>query len=105
MAKMSQTSTAPPTVLSASEARVSLPAVLDDFRDHGLASNPVFFGSHRKAEGVIIPVDLFYALIPAIDEVLLKENVRKRLSNSSEGVDLDTAFVASLGLDPADFNL
>jgi hypothetical protein len=92
-------------VLSASEARVSLPAVLDDFRDHGLASNPVFFGSHRKAEGVIIPVDLFYALIPAIDEVLLKENVRKRLSNSSEGVDLDTAFVASLGLDPADFNL
>ena len=104
MSKASLAAATPPTVLSASEARVSLPAVLDDFRDHGLASAPVFFGSHRKAEGVIIPVDLFYALIPAIDDVLLKASVRDRIAENAESLDLDAKFVASLGLDPADFD-
>ena len=99
MSKVSVASFAPPTVLSASEARVSLPAVLDDFRDHGLASTPVFFGNHRKAEGVIIPVDLFYALIPAIDDILLKASVRDRIAENVESLDLDAKVAESLGLD------
>ena len=96
---------APPAVLSASEARVSLASVLDDFRHHGVESTPVFFGNHRKAEGVIIPVDLFFELLPAIDDAVLKAKVRQRLTENSEGSDLDAAFVTSLGLDPADFDL
>jgi len=105
MANVIANFTSPPAVLSSSEARVSLAAVLEDFRDHGLASEPVFFGNHRKAEGVIIPVELFQELIPAIDEVLLKATVRERIASNAQSLDLDAKLVGSLGLDPADFNL
>lgn len=105
MAPPTRRSYAPAEVLSATEARTSLPSVLDDFRDHGVASEPVFFGSHRKAEGVIIPVELFRELVPAIEEVLLKATVRERIVRDVESIPLDAAFVESIGLDPANFDL
>ena len=79
--------------------------MLDNFRDHGMASEPVFFGSHRKAEGVIIPVELFRELVPAIEEVLLKATVRERIAQDVESIPLDSALVESIGLDPAKFDL
>jgi hypothetical protein len=96
---------APPAVLSSSEARVSLATVLDGFRDHGLSAEPVFFGNHRRAEGVIIPVELFYALLPAIDELMLKETISARIAEGAESLDLDAKLAESLGLDPDEFNL
>lgn len=95
----------PAEVLSATEARTSLPSVLDDFRDRGMVAEPVFFGSHRRAEGVIIPVELFRELLPAIEEVLLKATVRERIAQDVESLPLDAALVESIGLDPSQFDL
>lgn len=84
---------------------MSLASVLEDFRDHGLASSPVYFGTHRRAEGVIIPIELYRELVPAIDDVLLRATVQARLEQNAEGIELDAELVTSFGLDPADFDL
>ncbi|MCL2464498.1 MAG: hypothetical protein FWF28_05460 [Micrococcales bacterium] len=57
-----------PEVQTTSEARIALSATLERFRAEGLATEPLFFGNHRKAEAVIIPVALYQVLADAIDE-------------------------------------
>jgi hypothetical protein len=47
-------------VLSVREAREQLPRLLDRFR--GGDRSPVFLGSHRKTEAVMIPVDVYFEL-------------------------------------------
>jgi hypothetical protein len=79
--------------------------VLDDFRDHGMASEPVFFGSHGRTEAVIIPVELFRELVSAIEEVLLQAALRDRIAQDVESIPLDAAFVESIGLDRAKLDL
>jgi hypothetical protein len=48
-------------VLSVREAREQLPSVLDRFRQGD--RNPVFLGSHRKTEAVIMSIDVYEELI------------------------------------------
>jgi hypothetical protein len=40
------------------------------------------FGSHRKPEAVAIPYELFEALLPAIEDVLLAATIRERSGQS-----------------------
>ncbi len=48
------TSAVPPQTLGVIEARERLPQILEEFRRGSQA--PVFIGSHRRTEAVIIPV-------------------------------------------------
>jgi len=68
----------PVEVLPVGQAREEFSQVVRRFRAEGLSSRPVVFGSHRKPEAVTIPYELFVALLPAIEDVLLAEIVRER---------------------------
>ena len=68
-------------VLSVSQAREEFSQVVARFRAEGLTARPVVFGSHRKPEAVTIPYELFDALLPAIEDILLAETVRERLTH------------------------
>ena len=48
------------------EAREALSRILVGFRRDGLDARPVFFGSRRQAEAVIIPIRLFEEMAPFI---------------------------------------
>ena len=65
------------------------------FRKEGLTSEPVVFGSHRKPEAVTIPFEMYQALLPAIEDILLAETVRERLAQ--EDVPWDQA-LAEVGV-------
>jgi PHD/YefM family antitoxin component YafN of YafNO toxin-antitoxin module len=51
----------PVKVLSVREARAQLPSILESFR--GGDRRPVFLGSHRRTEAVMIPVEVYEELI------------------------------------------
>ena len=78
---MAITQPAIPEVLPVSQAREELSKVIRRFREEGLSSKPIIFGSHRKPEAVTIPYELFEALLPAIEDVLLAETIREGRSN------------------------
>ena len=69
------------------------------FREEGITADPVIFGSHRKPEAVTIPYEMFQALLPAIEDILLAETVRERLAQPE--IAWDDALTA-LGLTQAD---
>lgn len=85
-------------VVPTSEARTALPSTLNRFRKEGLLAEPMIFGGHRKAEGVVMPYALFERLLPAIEDVALAEVVRARLAKGEESVDFDQ-FAAQNGFD------
>jgi antitoxin StbD len=62
------------------EARNDFSRVVARFREEGLMAEPVIYGSHRKPEAVTIPYEMFERLLPAMEEILLAEMVRERLS-------------------------
>jgi Antitoxin VbhA len=51
----------PVNVLSVREARTQLPSILEGFR--GGDRRPVFLGSHRKTEAVMVPVEVYEELV------------------------------------------
>lgn len=71
----------PPTeVLPTSEARRLLTSITADFREHGAASGPVLFGSHRRPEAAIVPYELLELLDPVIEDLVIAARVRERLA-------------------------
>lgn len=85
-------------VLSTSEARTVLPDALRRFRTEGALAQPVVFGGHRRAEGVVIPFELYAELLPVIEDLEIAHLVRER---SAAGDATPLADIAvSLGLDP-----
>ena len=71
----------PPTeVLPTSEARRLLTAITAEFREHGVASGPVLFGSHRRPEAAIVPYELVALLDPVIEDLVIAARVRERLA-------------------------
>jgi len=85
-------------VVPTSEARTALPSTLTRFREQGMLAEPMVFGGHRKAEGVVLPYELFERLLPAIEDVALAEVVRARLARDEESVNFDQ-FAAQNGFD------
>jgi len=81
----------PPTeVLPTSEARKLLTSITAEFREHGAASGPVLFGTHRRPEAAIVPFELVELLDPFIEDLVIAARVRQRLSEddgSRLGVD------------------
>lgn len=93
-----------PDVLPVAEARESLSKVLDRFRRQGRDARPVFFGSRRQAEAVIIPMELFEEILPLIEDALIARDVRSRLDrHDGKWVDFDT-LAQEAGVDPAAFD-
>ncbi len=82
-------------VVSTGGAREALHRIARRF-DAG-ETDPVYFGSYRRAQGVIVPVAAWESLLePAQDELDIAP-VRKRVAASAQsglsGSDLDGAFV------------
>lgn len=81
-------------VVTTGEARESLHQIAKRF-DAG-DGEPVYFGSHRRAQGVIVPVDVWEKLLEQAEDELDMALVRRRLGDSQgpalARADLDEAF-------------
>lgn len=87
-----------------SVARAELSSALRRFRRDGLHSAPLVFGSHRQAEGVVLPWALYEAVLPAIEDAQTAALLRERMADGKERVSLERA-VVELGFDPDEFDL
>jgi len=67
------------TVVTTGEARDALHQIAKRF-DAG-EGEPVYFGSHRRAQGVIVPVDVWEKLLEQAEDQLDIAVARDRLSN------------------------
>lgn len=80
-------------VVTTGEARDALHQIARRF-DAG-EGEPVYFGSHRRAQGVIVPVEVWEKLLEAAEDELDVELVRERLAGGDRGSltrdDLDAA--------------
>lgn len=96
---------APRPVVPSAEARVQLSGYLKHFREEGEQAEPVVFGSHRKAEGVILSYERYLRMTEVLDELVASEEVREALAEDT-GKRVELAEVArEAGFDPAEFGL
>ena len=81
-------------VVTTGEARDALHQIARRF-DNG-DGEPVYFGSHRRAQGVIVPVDVWERLLEQAEDELDLASARQRLAHDDgrrlTGGDLDEAF-------------
>lgn len=93
------------TIVPSIEARDHLSSYLKIFRDQGADAEPVVFGSHRKAEGVILSYQRYERFIEVLDDLVASEEVREALAHDT-GKRVELAdVVTEAGLDPAEFGL
>ena len=92
---------ATPHILGTAETRKMLPAILDRFRRQGADAEPVFIGSYRHADAVLIPVALAEKLAPVIEDLLIAERNIQRLNEPHETIHGDE-LVERLGLERVD---
>jgi hypothetical protein len=69
-------------VLPTNEARARLNAIAAGFDADGSHAEPVVFGSHRRAQGVIVSWELWQRIAPAVEDVLDKELATRRLATT-----------------------
>lgn len=81
-------------VVTTGEARNALHQIAKRFGDGG--GEPVYFGSHRRAQGVIVPVDVWEKLLEQAEDELDLDLARRRLAADDARrltrADLDVAF-------------
>ena len=81
-------------VVTTGEARDALHQIAKRF-DAG-EGEPVYFGSHRRAQGVIVPVDMWEKLLGQAEDELDLGLARRRLAADDRhrltSADLDEAF-------------
>jgi DNA polymerase/3'-5' exonuclease PolX len=95
----------PQPVIPSAEARDHLSGYLRRFREEGDQADPVVFGSHRKAEGVILSYERYLRLTEVLDELVASEEVREAMRKDT-GKRMELADVArEAGFDPAEFGL
>jgi hypothetical protein len=84
-------------VVTTGEARDALHQIAKRF-DKG-EGEPVYFGSHRRAQGVIVPVEVWEKLLEQAEDELDLAFARRRLAQDDGGrltrADLDEAFRAA----------
>lgn len=68
-------------VVTTGEAREALHRIAKGF-DAG-EGEPVYFGSHRRAQGVIVPIDMWERLLDAAEDEVDLDLARRRLSEGS----------------------
>ncbi|MGH3546353.1 MAG: hypothetical protein ACRDPW_10590, partial [Mycobacteriales bacterium] len=66
-------------VVTTGEARDALHQIAKRF--DGGVGEPVYFGSHRRAQGVIVPVDVWEKLLEQAEDELDIGLARKRLTD------------------------
>jgi hypothetical protein len=92
-----------PDVLPVGEVREALSKVLATFRRDGRDARPVFFGSRRRPEAVIIPIDLFEQMVPILEDVLIAREIEaRRARHDGTLLDFET-LVKEVGFHPDDF--
>lgn len=91
-------------VQSTSDARTHLSSALKLFRRDGVNAEPLVFGSHRRPEGVVIPFELFEAILPAIEDAQIAPLLRERIADDTPRKSLDEV-IGELGLSHQDFDL
>ena len=70
-------------VLPTNQARAKLNQIAASFDDAGEQAEPVVFGSHRRAQGVIVSWALWQRIAPVVEDVLDAELATERLVRSS----------------------
>ena len=68
-------------VKSTSDARTELSSYVRTFRTNPFAE-PVIFGSHRKAEGVVMSVELYERLLSYAEDGEIAAMIRRRVADS-----------------------
>jgi antitoxin StbD len=71
-------------VLPTNEARARLNQIAAGFDHDGPDAAPVVFGSHRRAQGVIVSWQLWQRIAPAVEDALDAELARQRLGDAGE---------------------
>lgn len=80
-------------VQATSIARAELTTRVSEFRDLGDDARPIVFGSHRKPQAVVVPYDLFTALldlaegvphIPRAAEPAKRSRKKAKISDSAQ---------------------
>jgi PHD/YefM family antitoxin component YafN of YafNO toxin-antitoxin module len=66
-------------VVTTGEARDALHQIAKGF-DNGVGE-PVYFGSHRRAQGVIVPVDVWEKLLEQAEDELDLASAQQRLAH------------------------
>jgi hypothetical protein len=89
-----------PHIMGTAETRKRLPAILDEFRRRGAGAEPVYIGSYRNADALLIPAALAAKIAPLLEDVMIAERAKARLAEPVETVSRDE-LVVRLGLDEA----
>ena len=84
-----------PEIMSAADARKDLPSITERFRNQGAEAPPVFFGSHRKPEAVLMSMQRYEVIMSVLEDQLLGDLIQQRLSQSSKDVPLEDAIKKS----------
>ena len=71
-------------VLPTNEARAKLNQIAAGFDEAGEQAEPVVFGSHRRAQGVIVSWQLWRRLAPMVEDVLDVDQARARLAAAGD---------------------
>jgi len=90
-------------VLPSAQARVRLADILRRFRREGAEAPPVFFGSHRKPEAVLLSYEKYMQLLDHLDDLAIALEVRRHAERGHrEPIEIED-LIRQEGYDPADF--
>lgn len=71
-------------VLPTNEARAKLNQIAASFDHDGPDAAPVVFGSHRRAQGVIVSWQLWQRIAPAVEDALDADLAHRRIDESDD---------------------
>ena len=77
---MTRSTPSVPAVITSADARKDLPSITARFRQEGIDADPVFYGSHRKPEAVLMSMQRYEALMSALEDRMLQNLIRERLT-------------------------
>ncbi len=76
-------------VLPVSQARIELSSILNNFSSN-LHAQPVFVGAHRKAEGVLISISQWEAILEEMDDLEALVIASGRINSGEKSLPVET---------------
>lgn len=83
-------------MLPTNEARAKLNQIAAGFDHDGEDAAPVVFGSHRRAQGVIVSWQLWQKIAPAVEDALDADLAARRIAAGGERLSQEQ-LLAALG--------